>query len=226
MFISPTRLSAGLAILVTLLAAPAQAQVLYGSLTGNITDPSGAAVPGAKVEALNVSTGVSRSATSDDSGSYSFNDLQPGSYKVTFTTPSFRTLVQENVQILANNLRRLDTQLTVAQVTEAIVVAATGLTLQTDRADVNHQIRTTQIANLPFTGNAGRNWQALYKLIPGFSPPAELHSDAGNPQRALGTNVNGASYSNNTRASMAPPYRIPGCPTSLRMCLRPMPWRR
>src|SRR4029077_1712373 len=54
-----------------------------------------------------------------------------------------------------------------------------------------------EISNLPFTGNSGRNWQALYKIIPGFSPPAALHSDAGNPQRALGTNVNGASYSNN-----------------------------
>jgi hypothetical protein len=69
--------------------------------------------------------------------------------------------------------------------------------LQTDRADVNNQIAESQITNLPFTGNSGRNFQALYKLIPGFAPPAELHSDAGNPQRALGVNVNGASRSNN-----------------------------
>ena len=43
----------------------------------------------------------------------------------------------------------------------------------------------------------GRNFQSLYKLLPGFTPPAELHSDAGNPQRAMGTNVNGMTYSNN-----------------------------
>ncbi|MBN8733628.1 MAG: TonB-dependent receptor [Acidobacteria bacterium] len=179
------------------LAPAAHAQVLYGSLTGNVTDPSGAAVPNVKVEALNTNTGVSRTATTDDGGSYSFNDLQPGLFKITYSAPSFRTVVQENVQILANNLRRLDTQLSVAQVSEAITVSGSAIALQTDRADVNSEIPRTQIANLPFTGNAGRNWQALYKIIPGFSPPAELHSDAGNPQRALGSNVNGSSYSNN-----------------------------
>ena len=169
------------------------AQVLYGSLTGNVTDSSGAAVPSVKVEALNTGTGVSRSTTSDDAGSYSFNDLQPGTYKVSYNVTAFRGVVHESITIVANNIRRLDVQLEVAQVTEAITVASSATVLQTDRSDVNFQIQQTQIANLPFTGNAGRNWQALYKILPGFSPPAELHSDAGNPQRALGTNVNGAS---------------------------------
>jgi hypothetical protein len=178
-------------------ARAARAQVLYGSLTGNVTDPSGAPVPHVKVEALNPGTGAMRTATTDEGGSYSFNDLQPGLFKMTYSAPSFRTVLHENVQIATNNLRRLDVQLAVAQVSEAITVSGEALTLQTDRSDVNIQIQQTQIANLPFTGNAGRNWQALYKIVPGFSPPAELHSDAGNPQRALGANVNGASYSNN-----------------------------
>lgn len=177
---------------------PASAQVLYGSLTGNVTDPSLAAVPNVRVEALNTRTGISRSVTTDAAGSYSFNDLQAGIYKITFTAPSFRTLIQENVEIVTNSVRRLDTSLQVAQVNEAITVSgAAAVVMQTDRAEVSHQLQQTQMANLPFTGNAGRNWQALYKILPGFSPPAELHSDAGNPQRALGTNVNGASYSNN-----------------------------
>ncbi|MCC7237874.1 MAG: TonB-dependent receptor [Bryobacterales bacterium] len=175
----------------------ARGQVLYGSLTGNVTDPSGAAVPNAKIEALNTATGLTRTAATDSGGSFLFNDLQPGSYRVTTSAPSFRTLVQENVVILTNNLRRLDAQLSVAQVSEAITVSSQAIALQTDRADVNVQIQQKQITNLPFTGNAGRNWQALYKIVPGFAPPAELHSDAGNPQRALGANVNGASYSNN-----------------------------
>jgi hypothetical protein len=173
---------------------PGSAQVLYGSLTGTVTDSSSAAVPNVKVEALNSGTGVSRTVVTDGAGTYAFNDLQPGPYRVTFTALSFRTVVQENVQILANNLRRADVQLQVAQVSEAVTVSAdAAVVLQTDRADINNVIPRSQIANLPFTGNAGRNWQALYKIIPGFSPPAELHSDAGNPQRALGANVNGSS---------------------------------
>lgn len=185
-------------IVLTLLSIPfARAQVLYGSLTGKVADPSDAAVPDVKVEALNQATGISRTSLTDGSGLYSFNDLQPGVYRVTFSAPAFRTHVQENFEILANNVRRMDIKLEVAQITEAVTVSGSAMVLQTDRSDLNFQIQQTQITNLPFTGNAGRNWQALYKILPGFSPPAELHSDAGNPQRALGTNVNGASYSNN-----------------------------
>jgi hypothetical protein len=183
--------------LALLLNAPVSAQVLYGSLTGNVTDPSGAAVPNVRVEAVNTRTGVTRAATTDSAGAYSFSDLQAGLYKITFSAPAFRTLIQENVGIATNSVRRVDMAMQVAQVSEAITVAGTAMVLQTDRAEVNHQIQEKQISNLPFTGNAGRNWQALYKILPGFSPPAELHSDAGNPQRALGTNVNGSSYSNN-----------------------------
>eukprot|EP00456_Euglypha_rotunda_P090531 TRINITY_DN94915_c0_g1_i1.p1 TRINITY_DN94915_c0_g1~~TRINITY_DN94915_c0_g1_i1.p1 ORF type:complete len:101 (-),score=22.29 TRINITY_DN94915_c0_g1_i1:10-312(-) len=72
-----------LAILSALLATgPLSAQTLYGSLTGNVTDASGAAVPNAKIETLNVATGVVKTALTDDRGAYLLSDLQPGSYKV------------------------------------------------------------------------------------------------------------------------------------------------
>ena len=61
-----------------LLSGTGQAQVLYGSLTGNVTDPSGAAVPGATIEVLNVGTGVTRQGASDERGVYLFTLLQPG----------------------------------------------------------------------------------------------------------------------------------------------------
>ena len=69
------------------------AQVLYGTLTGNVTDSSGAAVPAATIVALNTGTGISRQATSDDHGVYVFNDLQAGPYKITVSAPSFATVV-------------------------------------------------------------------------------------------------------------------------------------
>jgi hypothetical protein len=183
--------------LILLFPQASFAQVLYGSLTGVITDATGAAVPNAKVEAVNTATGVQRQATSDERGNFQFNDLQPGNYRLTITSANFSTLKQEGIRIEANTVRRLEAKLQVAAVAESISINASALSLQTDRADVNNQISKSQVQNLPFAGNQGRNFQNLYKLLPGFSPPVELHSDAGNPQRALGTNVNGASYSNN-----------------------------
>ena len=191
---------AGLYLLVVLLAAAAtsRAQVLYGSLTGNITDATGAAVPRAKVEALQVATGVSKQATTDDRGAYLINDLQAGSYRVTFSAPSFGTVVQENVLVDANTSRRVDAQLQLAQVSQSVTVDASVVSLQTERADVSSQIQNSQVENLPLGSN--RNFQTLYKLVPGSSPPAPSHSSAGNPTGALQSYVNGgADTSNSTR---------------------------
>src|SRR3954451_9034103 len=75
-----------LALLLTLTGSPiASAQVLYGTLTGNVTDPAGASVPGAKVEAVNISTGAAKETTTNESGVYQLNDLQAGNYRVTIS---------------------------------------------------------------------------------------------------------------------------------------------
>ena len=177
------------------MASSLPAQVLYGSLTGNVTDSTDAAIPNAKVAAVNANTGIERQVITDDRGSYVFNDLQAGVYNVSISAPSFGSVQQSGVRIDANTVRRSDVRLQVSQVSESVVVAATGLALQTDRADVNVQLERAKIAELPI--GPARNFQNLYKTIPGFSPPADAHSDAGNPQRAMITNVNGVSYSNN-----------------------------
>ena len=96
-------------LLLLALATPrgVDAQVLYGSLTGNVTDQSGAVVAGAKVEALNIATGVSTIIGADERGAYLFSSLQAGVYKVTITAQGFKALTQENVRIDANTTRRL-----------------------------------------------------------------------------------------------------------------------
>lgn len=184
-----------LAMVATTVSIPLDAQVLYGTLTGNITDTSGADVPRATVVALNTATGVTRQATSDEHGVYVFNDLPAGPYKITVSAPSFATVVEPGVEVAVNTVRRIDLQLQLAQVNQTINVEASAVTLQTDRADVSSQIQSSQIGNLPVS--AQRVFQSLFKIIPGFTPPAASHSEAGNPEGALGTNVNGASYNNN-----------------------------
>jgi hypothetical protein len=200
--------------LLTLLALATprgvDAQVLYGSLTGNVTDPTGAVVAGAKVEALNIGTGVSTSIVTNERGAYLFNSLQAGLYKVTITSQTFKTLAQDNVRIEVNTVRRLDAQLQVGDVTAVVQVTATTEALQTDRADVNFVQSARQINDLPLTGSVGRNYQSLLQLIPGTSKGTggfflgngngEDNSAAGNPQRSISYNVNGVSrLQNNTK---------------------------
>jgi len=184
-----------LPLLFLCLSPAAEAQVLYGSLTGSVTDVSDASIPDAKVEATNKDTGAVKQTTTDNRGVYLFTDLQSGTYSITISAPAFGSINQNNVIVNANTTQRLDARLQLSSVAETVTVQASAFTLQTDRADLNTQIKTTQIANLPIGG--GRNFQQLYKLVPGFSPPADSNSDAGNPQRSLISNVNGVSQSNN-----------------------------
>src|SRR6185369_18017886 len=107
-------------LLLVTLGSPAAAQTLYGSLTGNVTDASGAAVPNAKVEALNVGTGILKSAQTDERGSYLFNDLQPGTYRVSISPKAFASHVVEGVNIAQNTTLRLDSPLSVSQVQETV----------------------------------------------------------------------------------------------------------
>ena len=205
---------APLALLILLfsLVPSARAQVLYGSLVGNVTDPNGAAVEGAKVELTNVTTGVVSNVMTDDRGGYSLNDLQVGLYKVAISRSSFKTTIKEGVRIDANKTYRFDAQLEIGGLEETVLVAA-GLetTLQTDRGDVNVTQTARQINNLPLFGSVGRNYQSMIQLIPGTTRGTgsfflnangngEDNSAAGNPQRSISYNVNGVSrLQNNTK---------------------------
>lgn len=190
------RVNQGLAILIlaTLSTLPAGAQVLYGSLTGNVSDASRAAVPNAHVEVFNQGTGTTRQTATDDRGGYLMTNLQPGVYKVTVSAPALSTVAQSGVRVDENSVRRVDVELAVAQVNQTISVDASNeVALQTDRADVSAQLSEAQISNLPTS--TARNFQNLFVLIPGYTSPVPSHSVSANPTGALATNVNGVSYS-------------------------------
>ncbi|HEV8169112.1 MAG TPA: carboxypeptidase-like regulatory domain-containing protein, partial [Pyrinomonadaceae bacterium] len=163
-----TKRNAHLSLLVLsilLVPAAARAQVLYGSLVGNVTDPNGAAVTGAKVDLTNVATGDVSTATTDDRGAYSFSDLQAGVYKVSISRSSFKTAVKEGIRIDANKTYRFDAQLEIGGLEETVLITAgQELALQTDRADVNVTQSAREINNLPLFGSVGRNYQSLIQL--------------------------------------------------------------
>jgi hypothetical protein len=177
-----------------LLATPwAGAQVLYGSLTGTVTDSSGAIVAGAHVTALEAQTGITGTETSDSSGIYRFTTLLPGTYSVTITAPNFAKQQTTGVLVRANEIARVDAQLKVASATQDITVTTAPPLLQTDSADVHTDISAKEIEDLPIMGSQGGNFQELLRTIQGAGLTDETNSLAGNPQRAINTNFNGLS---------------------------------
>src|SRR3954453_13508138 len=127
------------AVAVLFAAETCNAQVLYGSLTGNVTDPSSAAIPAVKVEAANVETGVTRQAETDARGAYLFSNLQLGTYKVTVEAKGFQTTIVDQIAVKANEVRRVDIQAKIAQATETVEVLANSAVLQTDKSDVHSE---------------------------------------------------------------------------------------
>jgi hypothetical protein len=168
---------------------PAAAQTLYGSLVGNVADPSGLSVPGAKVRAVHTRTGLVREALTNERGGFLFPDLQPGTYDITVSAASFATFTKTGVHISTNAVTRMDAQLQLATTVETVSVAASAVTLQTDRAEVRSEVDRRQVSDLPVSGV--RNFTGLLRLIPGISPPSPAHTLAANPQEAQVVSVGG-----------------------------------
>lgn len=186
-----------LALIITALLPlrSVNAQILYGGLVGNVTDSSSAAVPEAKVTITQTGTGVIREATTNESGTYRFPTLPPGAYTVQVQASGFRTFSQSGVEVTANNLARVDTRLDLGEVSEQVTVEASAVALQTDRAEVRHEVDERTLENVPIP--IGRNYQMLLGTLPGFTPPQNAHSVPANPTRSVRYSVNGTSDMNN-----------------------------
>ncbi|WP_420236125.1 carboxypeptidase regulatory-like domain-containing protein [Telmatobacter bradus] len=188
-----------MALLLTLgLANSAFAQVLYGTLTGNVTDPVGAAIPNAHVVATEVATSVVHNADTSEVGKYLFTNLLPGTYKVTVAASGFQSAGQAGLILQANATVRADLQLQVGTASEQITVTTAPPELQTDSSDVNYNLSEEQMTELPTTSSTGRNFESLYRLVPGSTPPSEQNSAGANPQRSQAVNVNGITDETNT----------------------------
>jgi len=187
-----------LALLVLVFTPFTSAQTLYGTLTGNVVDPSGAQVAGAEVKVTNTATGVSAVLSTNSYGVYFTNTLRPGSYQVDVQASGFALSQISGLNVVVNNVTRVDVSLSVANASATVNVTTEPPVLQTDRADVNFEISPQMVSNLPTTSSTGRNFQSLYELVPGSTPPSEQNSAAVNPARSMAVNVNGTPYTSNS----------------------------
>jgi len=178
------------------------AQILYGSLVGTVTDPSGAIIPNATVTITNEATGQTREVSSDEAGRYSILSVPPGVYSLKVAISGFRTHEQKNVEITINTITRTDIKMAVGEITQQVMVEAAAALLQTDKADVHTELSSKAVADLPLP--AYRNYQSLLNLVPGATPTAFQNSQVDTPGRSLTTNINGtARNNNNTRVDGA-----------------------
>ncbi|HYO80261.1 MAG TPA: carboxypeptidase regulatory-like domain-containing protein [Bryobacteraceae bacterium] len=130
-------------------ASLASAQEFRATISGYVFDSTGAAVPNAKVEAVNVATNETTNATSDTSGAYSIPTLRPGQYRVTASAQGFKQAIRENLTLEVGRTVGVNMTLEVGQLTESVTVNAEAAVLETQTASRVGVVTTTQVAELP-----------------------------------------------------------------------------
>ena len=143
------------------------AQSLNGLLTGTITDPGGAIVPGVQITAVNQATDATRTAGTNDLGVWLIPQLPPATYKVTAVKQGFATVVQANVQLDVNQSVTLDFKLKVAATSETVQVDTAPPILDTTSATLSTIVGHQEVVDLPLNG---REFTQLALLTPGAAP--------------------------------------------------------
>ncbi len=139
-----------------LLALPAKlrAQVYLGSIQGEVTDSTGAKIPGAMVTAEETGTHFKTTGKTNDAGEYTFGALNPGTYIVSTTAPTFKTETRPGVVLTAGQLQKVDFTLTAGAASETVEVSADNLLLDAGSANIATTLSTQEVTDLP---NLGRN---------------------------------------------------------------------
>ncbi|HYM09626.1 MAG TPA: TonB-dependent receptor [Bryobacterales bacterium] len=151
-------------LLAGLWASAALAQVDRATLNGTVTDSSGAVVPGARVEATATATGFRREVVAGGSGTYSLTALPIGTYTVRITAQGMRPLEFQEVKLQVGEVRTLDAQLQVGEVTNQVNVTATAAPIERSSVELGGVIESQQVKEIPLDG---REWAGLMALAPG-----------------------------------------------------------
>src|ERR1700761_2908252 len=140
------------------------AQNTTGTITGRLTDTTGAVIAGAKVTVKNLGTSEVRTLTTGASGDFTATLLLPGRYSVTAEHSGFKTAIRNDITLEVDQTGRADLTLDVGSETQRVEVAGSALTLDTDSMAVAQTINEKQVSELPLNG---RNFVSLLFLEPG-----------------------------------------------------------
>ncbi len=172
-----------------LAALPTQAQVA-ASITGTVTDQSGAPISAAAVTAKNLETAAVRTATTDDAGRYLLLSLPVGQYEVRVTKAGFKEAVRSGIQLVIGQEARVDLNLQVGAVETQVIVNSDVLLVSTATSDISGLVGARQIKELPLNG---RSFDLLLPLNPGI---VNFTS-----QKTGGTGISNSTTANNFAVS-------------------------
>ncbi|MCU1220204.1 MAG: TonB-dependent receptor plug [Candidatus Angelobacter sp.] len=184
---------------------PAHSQVSGATLSGTVTDTSGAVVSNAKISVKNVDTGVTRDATSNNDGFFTAPNLLPGRYEVRVSATGFDTAVNKNMTLTVGARQTLNQVLRVGQVSQTVEVTGTAPTVELSSSTVSGVVDSTTIRELPLNG---RDWTSLAVLEPGVvSIPNQVGTafNANKGNRGFGNQLSNGGHRANENT-----YRVNG----------------
>ncbi len=190
-----------LLLLILLASAALLPGQTLGTMSGLVSDSTGAVMPGAQVTVRNMETNIVRTVTTNESGIYNVPALNPGVYEVRVENTGFKSANRSNIELQVQQTARVDFNLEIGQVTETVEVAASAQLLTTENATVGTVIEKQRITDLPLNG---RNFLSLVALSPnvtyGFNPAAQASGRQGGTRSGITMSLSGsrATWSNYT----------------------------
>jgi outer membrane receptor protein involved in Fe transport len=170
---------------ITVLPIFALGQMYFGGIVGTVTDPSGAAIPGASVVVLDTGTSASFRTSTNAEGEYQMLHLVPGVYSVTSEMHGFKRTVVTDVRVEVSSTTTANVRMAVGAVTQSVTVTAATPLLNTTSGTVGTVVNSQFTVELPL---ATRNYTQLLELVPGSIPEGPNDSIAGGSQYSISGN--------------------------------------
>ncbi|PYT63226.1 MAG: hypothetical protein DMG42_36650, partial [Acidobacteria bacterium] len=185
----------GLSMLVLVGASNLQAQSDRGTVTGEVTDPSGATIPGVSITATNVGTALGITVISSSSGNYTIPLLRPGIYDITAEKAGFKRYVRSGVVVEVGQILAIGIQMQIGERTERVEVTSEAPQIEKNSSDRGAVVNGRDVVELPILGQGEqRNPGFFMTLVPGVTGRGT--SGGGSP-RMLNTTVNGSQSASN-----------------------------
>lgn len=185
--ISVNLLALGALVLGLLISIPAHAQVAGATLSGTVTDPSGAVIPNTQLSIRNTATGVVRGISTDSAGFYAVPNLLPGTYQVTVSASGFKTVVRSGITLTVGAEQSLNLIMQVGDMAEKVEVTAGAPAVQLASSSMTAVITSHTVVELPLNG---RDWAQLAMLQPAVNlVQTQFGGTGGSGQRGYGSEL-------------------------------------